>query len=454
MRLARFCAIGLVAMATGCACSSAAASPWGQPRDLSPAHGLGTAPSVAIDRSGHAYAAWLENSSRTFEEVVMVSDRRAHGRWSEPKALSPRGGVAIPVQVAASARGDAVVVWGDNQAGTVRASFRARGGGWGRARTVSAAGTSASQPAVAIDRRGNPVVAWVVATDGGDRVRVASRRRSSGRWRTGATLRGGTDCLLPRVASNGRGQGAIVWTCRTSSGRNRLYAATGRVGGKRWAVRRLGAESDGGHPATTWTVPRPDVAVDARGSATVVWTARAGHEIVSRLHRHGAVHWSRVRHVSRGQPGLHPSLAATPKGGVVAAWTGVAGQLAVVMAALRTGHRAWRAPVALSAPGADNIEPKVAADAAGRAVAVWDRAVFEEDPPGATSSSGWVVQAASMTARGRWHAPVDLSKGGENAGAPVLALSPRVYGVAAWQRPIGQEGIVVQAAAYRLRPGT
>lgn len=387
----------------------------------------------------------------------MVSDRRARGRWSTPKAVSPRGGIAIPVQVAVSARGDAVVVWGDNQAGTVRAAFRARGAAWGRARTVSAHGTNASQPAVAIDRDGNAVVAWVVATDSGDQVRVASRRRSSGRWRKGTTLRGGTDCPLPpRVASNGNGQAAIVWTCRASNGRDRLYAATGRVGGKRWRVRGLGAESDGGHPRSVWTLPRPDVAVDARGTATVVWTAEAHNEIVSRLHRHGAARWSRVRHVSRGQPGLHPSVAATPKGGAVVAWTGAAGTLAVVMAARRTGYRAWHPPVALSAPGADNIEPKVAADAAGRAVAVWDRAAFEQDPPGTTHSSGWVVQSASMSARGRWHAPIGLSKPGENAGPAVVALSPRVYGVAAWQRPIGQQGqqgIVVQAAAYRLRRG-
>jgi hypothetical protein len=445
MSLARFCAIGLVAMATGGGCSAALASPWGRPHDLSPANGLGIDPSVGIDRAGHAYAAWLENSSSVFEEVVMVSDRPPRGAWSTPKALSPRGGLAIPVQIAVSTRGDAVVVWGDNQAGIVRASFRARGGGWGRARAVSRPGAQASQPAVALDGHGNAVAAWVAASDGGDRVQVASRRRSKRRWARPATLRGGGDCFLPRVASNARGRAAIVWTCRASNGRDWLYAGTGHVGGRRWRVRKLGSESAG---AGTSTAPKPDVAVDARVSATAVWTAEAGNEIVSRLHRRGAAHWSRLRHASRGQPGFHPSVAAAPKGGAEVAWAAADGQRADAVAARRVGYGPWRAPVLLSRRGVDNIEPKVATDAAGRAVAVWDRAVFEEDPPGATSSSGWVVQAASMTARGRWHMPVYLSKPGENAGAPVVALAPRGFGLAAWQRPVGQQGIVVQAAAY------
>jgi hypothetical protein len=97
----------------------------------------------------------------------------------------------------------------------------------------------------------------------------------------------------------------------------------------------------------------------------------------------------------------------------------------------------------------DDIEAAIAIDGAGRAVASWDRAVFEEDSPGATHASGWVVQAATMTTRGQWRAPVDLSERGENAGPPVLALSPGGDGLAASQRPIGEQGIVVQAAAYK-----
>jgi hypothetical protein len=261
-------------------------------------------------------------------------------------------------------------------------------------------------------------------------------------------LRSGTDCFSPRVASNGSGQAAVVWSCGTSEGHDELYAATGHVGGARWDVRKLGAESNGGRFPTEATIPRPDVAVDARGSATAVWAAEAGQEVVSRFHRRGAAHWSRMSHLSRGLPGLHPSVAASPSAGAVAAWTSPSGGRAAAMAARRIGYGSWRVPVVLSAPGVDDIEAKIAVDRAGRAVAVWDRAVFEQDPPGATHSSGWVVQAAAMTARGRWRGSVDLSKPGENAGHPVLALSARGDGLAAWQRPVGQQGIIVQAAAH------
>jgi hypothetical protein len=183
-----------------------------------------------------------------------------------------------------------------------------------------------------------------------------------------------------------------------------------------------------------------------------VWTGEAGQEVLSRYHRRGTARWSRIAHLSRGLPGLHPSVAASPGKGAVAVWTSPVGRRAAAVAARRVGYRSWRRPVVLSSPGADDTEAKIAVDGGGRATAVWDRAVFEQDPPGATSSSGWVVQAATMTAHGRWQTPVELSKRGENAGGPVVALSARGDGLAAWERPLGQQGIVVQAAAYKAAP--
>jgi hypothetical protein len=81
----------------------------------------------------------------------------------------------------------------------------------------------------------------------------------------------------------------------------------------------------------------------------------------------------------------------------------------------------WLPAVDLSAPGKDAIDPRVAMDAAGGTVAIWER-------EGATPFLN-TVQASTRSPGGAFSAPVDLSSPSHN---PELAVSPSGEAVAIW----------------------
>jgi hypothetical protein len=144
-------------------------------------------------------------------------------------------------------------------------------------------------------------------------------------------------------------------------------------------------------------------------------------------------------HVGRVQVGIDR------RGDAVAVWEAFNGADWVIQGSVRpiaTG--VWQAPVDLSAASEDAESPRLAVDADGDAVAVWDVQTL-------TSS---VVQSARRPAgSGAWQATVDVSTGTELASAPDVAIDARGDAVAVWQRYTETVGGSRQyAAASSIRP--
>src|SRR5258706_501122 len=74
-----------------------------------------------------------------------------------------------------------------------------------------------------------------------------------------------------------------------------------------------------------------------------------------------------------GQAGDVPEVAVEARGNAGAAWEGFNGANTVVQGAVRAAGGVWQAPVDLSVGGEDAIDPQVACDGQGNAVAVWRR---------------------------------------------------------------------------------
>ena len=108
----------------------------------------------------------------------------------------------------------------------------------------------------------------------------------------------------------------------------------------------------------------------------------------------------------------------------------------LVWAAPAVAAPTWLSPVDVSLAGQSALEPQVAIDAAGDAVAVWDR----------SNGANTIVQAAARPAGGSFGAPVDLSVAGGNALVPQVAIDPAGDAVAVWTRFNGSN-VIVQAAA-------
>jgi hypothetical protein len=114
-------------------------------------------------------------------------------------------------------------------------------------------------------------------------------------------------------------------------------------------------------------------------------------------------------------PGGEPAVALAPNGRAVAVWQAFSGVTAAgLQASVLLPGGTWSAPVTVAPAG---INPEVAVDSAGDAVALWT-----------TSGSNAPVQAAILRAGGTWSAPVTLGTGV----TPNLAVNPSGAILAGW----------------------
>jgi hypothetical protein len=185
----------------------------------------------------------------------------------------------------------------------------------------------------------------------------------------------------------------------------------------------------------TWTAPvrvatlvgepaRPRVGTDSQGNVLAVWDRVDGaRQVVESARRSaGSEQWSGPVEISAPANMISPPrLAVAPAGDAVAVWWARPdGTTPVVQSAARAaGSASWSGPVDVSTPGGTELNPDVAVDQRGNAIAVWQRYDGRRS----------VIQASLRPAAyGRWLAPSDLGEGV----APTVALDRNGNGLAAW----------------------
>ena len=125
--------------------------------------------------------------------------------------------------------------------------------------------------------------------------------------------------------------------------------------------------------------------------------------------------------------GVEPSLAVDARGDAVAIWQGARNGHPAVQAAVKPADGPWEAPVTLSDEGLFVTSTHVAIDSQGDAVATWLQ-----------SSGSLNLDVAVKPFSGVWQSPVTLSGERVRAGSAV-AMDPQGDAVAAWESvsPLG-----------------
>jgi hypothetical protein len=187
------------------------------------------------------------------------------------------------------------------------------------------------------------------------------------------------------------------------------------------------------------TASAPRVAIDPQGVATAVWArSNATNTIIQAAQRAANGVWQAPVDISAtGKDASDPQIAIDGQGNAVAIWQRPnAANSIIVQAAVRPAGGAWQAPTDLSVTGRDAVAPRLAVDAQGTAIAVWQR----------LDTANVVIQAAVRPAGGAWQAPTNLSASGHDASAPAIAVNPQGAAVAVWQRSNGTNAIIQGAA--------
>ena len=154
------------------------------------------------------------------------------------------------------------------------------------------------------------------------------------------------------------------------------------------------------------------MAFDASGNALAVWHRSDGSkDIVQSSFRPagGAFPAAGSDLSASGQNAFQPQVAFDASGNALAVWIRSNGTNYIVQSSSRPAGGAFAAPVDLSAIGQDGLQPQVAFDASGNALAVWTRSDGTNDivqsssrpAGGAFPAAGSDVSAAGRTRRSR-----------------------------------------------------
>ena len=174
----------------------------------------------------------------------------------------------------------------------------------------------------------------------------------------------------------------------------------------------------------------PQVAVGTDGAVTAVWY-RKGRKPQPGAGDHAGDERILVRAggpLSKpGEDASDPQVAMGAHGRAVVVWRRWDGTHYRVQASSRKVIGSWSAPVTLSKPGEDAWDPQVAMGPHGMAVVVWRR----------WDGTGYQVQAATRMAYGPWRSPVTLSTAGEDAWDPQVAVGSDGAAIAVWSRSDG-----------------
>ena len=410
LALAALCAVlALCAPAAG-------AAPWGPPEDVSVPGGGATWSQVGIDASGEATAVWTRSDGLHLR--AQAASRPVTGTWGPVTDLSGAAGNAESPTVAVDLDGDAVAAWKQRLPGSeaIEVNYRPAGGAWEGPVAIEFGSAVVETPAVAIDEAGDAVVIWRQGV-GGNHVIFATSMLAGGPWAAPLAISSSAlNAEAPDLAMSASGTAAAVW--QSSSGATSVVESSILPLGGSWS-----AASAISAPATV-TEP-PQVVADATGGFAAIWSRSSVGLIAEVAAMPSGSGWSPPEAISTfGLEAHAPQLAIGPAGDAVAAWYRFDGSVGSVEATNRVGGGPWSSPVRLSPIGAEAEAPQLAMSAFGVGQVVW---------------SGWNEATHNYELRGdrqrpdgTWRSSVTISREGEEAYGPHVALDRSGHAVVVW----------------------
>ncbi len=367
----------------------------------------GYSPSVAVDPAGDALVGF---SASTLTEVT---SRRAGAAFTEPAKLAEGGS---PPTVALDEAGDAFAVFtkgvwpNDHFQAAVRAGA---GTDWEPPVTVSPAPESQGGE-IAVNAAGDAVAAFTTWSGHGYVVGAASRPAASGRWQDVVDLSDpdGNSPFGAALAIDRAGTAVGVWVRAGPTADNPVVQASIRPAGGAWATpAALGGPY---HDASDWQVQ-----LDPAGNAVAAWVGDDGSgQTVYTSHRPVGGTWSPAAVLAPPTGGLeirNLRLRVDAAGNAVAVWNRVTQG---VWGAARPASGEWQQAVRLTPDPVYVVDLALGGDGAGNDVAVWLEGYPESEVRAAlrpAASGSWESAAtiASVTS------PFDVAVASDEHGGAV-----------------------------------
>ncbi|MDH4120498.1 MAG: hypothetical protein OEV94_02180 [Deltaproteobacteria bacterium] len=414
-------------------------------------------PQMAMDASNNVFLVWQSDVGAGIYAVFVSIYNATTATWSAAAQISTGATSATLPQVAvdtstnAATKGDAVVVWQQDNGSAVThiwaSHYSVAAGAWTVAQQIEFNTLSAVSPKVVSDRFSNDfLIVWTQPNlNAGNPTSIWYNFWDSGwaNWGTEGDLSASTvTALNPSVATDGLGNAMVVY--QENSG----VVGIDDIKSKRhtWGAATWGTAAIVDNQA--FTASNPQVGMDATGNALVVW--EQGSAIQSRWYNKSTNTWNTPVYIET-TIGTHsnPRISMLPSGTTMAVWEYNDGTNYKVFAnkytvtTITSGTTSsttasWGTETALSTGivvGARN--PVVALNSNGTAVALWQM-------PSAVAVNNINAIRYSSSAWGT-AAQIDAAVSPATSDNPMVVIDASGNSWAAWQ----QGGTLIMSAQYK-----
>jgi len=391
-------------------------------------------PRVSIGTDGQAVAVWSQSDGTRFN--ILANGFAPDTGWGVAERVeTDNAGDAVDPRVSIGTDGQAVAVWSQFDGTRLNAwtnRFKPNTG-WGvpeRIETDDAG--NAVDPEVAVDSSGQALAVWSQWDRAGGHIWSNHYTPASG-W--GGADRIGSDDVYgsdPQVAIDSNGNALAVW----SNGPGAIYAnrSTTTMG---WGV----AEPIG-------VGVYPQVTFDAAGRALAIWANAPDSICASRFTP--KLGWGPAKRIGSGDL-YGTQLAANPDGQALAVWSRSNYDRSSIWTNRFVPDAGWGVAEQIASDVRVLATFRVAVDARGNALAVWER--LSERPQGPWRSHVW---SRRFVPDAGWGAAERIDIDEDNATQPdavQIAVGPSGDAVAVWRISSGERGSVGSIWSNRFTAG-
>jgi hypothetical protein len=344
---------------------------WGTATLLEINPGAAASPQIRMDSNGNAIAVWVQNDG-TFNR--MWANRYVAGQgWGTPQIIENNPGDTDFPRVAVNGSGNAMALWkqvnGVNYA--IWANQYVVGQGWGTATLIETSSQDVSEPWVAIDNNGNAMAVWRQSIPNPS---IWANRYDvgSGSWGTPTLIEPNPGfASFPHVEFDNNGNAIAAWYQKFGAPQGRhIWANRYDVGSGSWgAPTRL--------DSSPLDAQGPSLAVNGSGNAMAVWRQWDDQGVFIGIWANQYVvgqGWGTATLIETGSAAAdNPDVAMDSSGNATAVWKQSDGTFNSIWANRYVAGPGWGTATLIETRNGAADFPKVATDANGNAMAVWQQ---------------------------------------------------------------------------------
>lgn len=381
-------------------------------------------PQIGVDANGNAIAVWYQDDGTRNN---IWSSRYAPGSgWSVPELVeTDNAGDAYAPQISVDANGNAVAVWhqDDGTRYNILSNRYTAGSGWGTAELIESDNAGDAQfPQVSVNSSGHAIAVW--QQDNGSGYNIWSNRYIPGSgWGTAELVETATGTTTPPdVGMDANGHAIAVWSQHDGTRYN--VVANVYTAGAGWGAATLIEASNNGAPHGF----SPRIAVNQSGNAVAVWFQSDGTRQSIYANRYTAGSgWGAEQLIESDNTGnaYAPKVIINENDDAIAVWHQYDGTSYNIKANSYASGGGWGTETAIDNSTANGYYPEVAMDASGHALVVW----YQND---GIADSIWANRFIAGAGWGT--ATLIETEGPGDAVEPVIAMNGKGHAVATWSQ--------------------